>query len=746
MRKFRGLLAALGAAVGLLVVPSHAVLADDAGAAAAGGLEEVVVTAERRAEDPQKMAVSIVALSGSDLREKGVNNISDLQSLVPSLSYVDAGNVKFINIRGVGLNEGAPNQTDGVANYLDGAYIAREFTTDDSYFDLESVEVLRGPQGTYVGQNSTGGAIFVTTKKPNLGTTEGYAQQTFGTFGYRATEAALNVPLATTLAVRTSILAENRDSFTTNSGPYGPGSSVPVTSQPGNLNRFVGRFQLLYKPSDDLTFDLLYQNSTRRNDGVPYQPINAATLANPFAASYDFPGAYNNHYQRLTGTVDWQAVQAFKVHVVSSYQTMNQLTAWDSDATSPYVSPTVAQGGTIIPLHDWYSTHEVDLVSTSDSRLQWTAGATTLNYHQPFTDQIISYNTAAFPALTPGYNTGLFLNFHTLRKNYAAFGELSLDVTPQWQIKVGARYNHDTVGLDTGSYLTPFGGPTGPVRVPAGPNIPSYTAGTGRVVINWTPLKDQLIYLNVSRGYKPGGWTPDIGGPPTGNNVYNAEYVMNYELGWKATSFDGHLRSAADVFHMDYQGFQATIATDPRNPATSVTKNVAGTTIQGAEVQLDALAGGFRGGLGFTYLDATFGNLAIFEPANLFGPGSPAAPTQINLNGRTIDYAPKLSGNIALAYDFHLPNGAVLTPRIQWTYQGGQWTSFFDAPQQYLPAYALGSVRLSYVPNKSWRLEGFVTNITDRVYLTETTGNTPVQQVGQFGAPRQYGVLVNYTL
>ena len=195
---------------------------------------------------------------------------------------------------------------------------------------------------------------------------------------------------------------------------------------------------------------------------------------------------------------------------------------------------------------------------------------------------------------------------------------------------------------------------------------------------------------------------------------------------------------------MDYQGFQATIATDPRNPTTSVTKNVAGTTIQGAEIEADALLGDFHGSLGFTYLDAKYGNLAIFEPANLFGPRNPAAPTQINLNGRTIDYAPKLSGNVAIAYDFHL-GGALLTPRIQWTYQGGQWTSFFDAPQQYLPAYSLGSVRLTYEPNKAWRLEGFVTNLTDRVYLTQSTGNTPAQQVGQFGAPRQYGVLVNYT-
>jgi iron complex outermembrane receptor protein len=308
---------------------------------------------------------------------------------------------------------------------------------------------------------------------------------------------------------------------------------------------------------------------------------------------------------------------------------------------------------------------------------------------------------------------------------------------------VGGRYNHDNVGLAAGSYLSPVG-PNSAVRVPAGPNIQSFTAYTGRAVVNWKPAADELVYFSVSRGYKPGGWTPDIGGPVTPNNVYGAETVMNYELGWKAKLLDNHLRTSLDVFHMNYEGFQATIATDPRNPATSVTKNVSGTKISGLEGQLDAVQGGFDLSLGFSVLNAKFGNLLIFEPANVFGPGSPAAATQINLNGRTIDYAPKLSGSIGAAYDFALDSGATLTPRIQWTYQGGQYTSFFDAPQQYIPAYALGSARLAYA-TKKWQLEGYITNLANRLYLSNTGGATPAAQTGTFGAPRQYGATLQYT-
>jgi iron complex outermembrane receptor protein len=734
------------AAAGTLVAPG----ATAADAAEPAQLEEVVVTAERRAEDPQKMAVSIVALSAIDLQEKGVKNVADLQALVPSLTFTDSGNVKFINIRGVGINEGAPNQTDGVANYIDGAYVAREFTTDEAYFDLESVEVLRGPQGTYVGQNSTGGAIFINTKKPSLDGVNGYAKQTFGTFDERATEAAVNVPLSGTVAVRTAVLAESRNSFTTNYGPYGAGSLVPFDSQPGNLRRFAGRLGLLYKPNENVEFHLLYIDSTRRTDGIPSQHITAATYANPWQLNYDFRTSYNVDYQRTTGILDWQLTPGVKMHVVSSYQSTNQYTASDSDGGSPYVGGSTVQNAGIIPLHEWYHTNEVDLVSSNSGRFQWTAGIEELNYHQPFTDAIYTYNSPATTPPTPlNPNSGLFLNFHTFRKNYAGFGELSFELAPEWEVKLGGRYNHDNVGLEAGSYLTPplpppLGGPNGTVKVPAGPNIQSFTAYTGRAVVNWKPATHELVYFSASRGYKPGGWTPDIGGPVTPNNVYGAETVMNYELGWKATTLDNHLRTALDVFHMDYQGFQATVATDPRNPTTSVTKNVSGTKINGLEGQLDAVVGGFDLSLGFSVLDAKFGDLQIFEPANLFGPGSPAAATQINLNGRTIDYAPKLSGNIAAAYNFPLASGATLTPRIQWTYQGGQYTSFFDAPQQYLPAYALGSARLTYA-TKKWQMDGFVTNLIDRLYLSNTSGGTPATQNGTFGAPRQYGLSLQYS-
>jgi iron complex outermembrane recepter protein len=725
--------------IGALAMPGLAASADTAGSGGSDQLEEVTITAERRAEDPQKTGISIVAFSNTDLQEDGIKTIADLAGMVPSLSYVDAGNVKYINIRGIGLDQGAPNQTDGVASYLDGAYIAREFTSDDAYFDLQSLEVLRGPQGTYVGQNSTGGAIFMETRKPTFDGVEGYAQATIGTFNYRDMEGAISLPYSDQLAFRLSLLDETRDSFTTNLGPGGA-ANVPVeNNQPGDLSRKVARLQALYKPTSDIEFRVIYQDSVRHSDGLAYVPITAQTYKDPWVANFDYPGELDINYQRETGILDWQLTSGVKLHVVSAYQAMWQYIQTDNDGTSPYVSPNTPQSAGWINIHDWYNTNEADLISTGSGPFQWTAGISELDYHQPFTDQQMNYNP---PGLTPNPAGGLWIAFDCYRYNYAGFADISYDFSPQWQVKVGGRYSHEENGLYGNSYISPAG-PTG-FQIPAGPVTNDLNAGTGRLLINFQADANNLIYATASRGYKPGSWTPSIGAPAGPTNIYGSEFVWNYELGWKANMLDHRLQSAIDVFHMDYQGFQASIATNPADPATEVTKNVNGTKIQGVEAQIAFVSNGWNLSLSGTYLDATYGNLLVFAPAGFFG-ASQTAPEQINLNGETIAFAPKLSGNAALSYAIPLGSGSTLTPRVQWTYQGSQWATFFDAPESYLPAYAVGSVRVAYVPKKAWRIEGYVTNVTDRIYLANIGGGTPTSATGMFGPPRQYGVTAGYT-
>jgi len=690
-------------------------------------LEELVVTAERRTVDVQKMPVSVVALSEDTLKESGVLSMGDLQAIVPSFSYINHGNGSFLNIRGVGLNEAQPNQTLGVAVHLDGAYIAREFTLDDAFFDLERIEVLRGPQGTYVGQNATGGAIYAVTKAPNMNKSEGYAGITYGDYSNKVMEGALSVPVSDTWAFRIALQTETRDSFTKNLGKFGSATMPKETNQPGMVSRYLGRFQLLYKPSDKFDLRLIYQNSSRETDYLALHSNTAASWANPWTATYDTEQQGRDKYDRYTGIANWKATDDIQVKFVASYQKMDHKLLADDDSTSPYVSPGTAQAVRGIQMHDESTTAEVNVLSTSDSKFQWIAGATMLNYKQPFTYQSVNYTTI------PDYNTGLIINFTAKRQNYAGFGEVSYKFTPTLELKVGARENKDKTELAKGSYLQ-FGGPNSPAIMQVS-NHADFSEVSGRVLLNWQPTENNFFYLSIARGYKPGGWEPF-------GYVYKSEIVLNKEIGWKASFFNHNLLTTLDVFHMNYDGFQASFATDPNNPASSHTNNVNGTTIQGLDLQLQALIDYFEFGLNGSYLKTKFGSQSIVEPANIAGPGNPAVPTAMNLEGNELDWAPKLSGSVYAKYTFELGSGATLVPRIGWRYQGAQWTGLFHAPQSRLPSYSLGDFRLRYNPNDNWYIEGYVLNFTDKLYAINIGGNYP--GMVEFGAPRQVGITLQY--
>lgn len=196
---------------------------------------------------------------------------------------------------------------------------------------------------------------------------------------------------------------------------------------------------------------------------------------------------------------------------------------------------------------------------------------------------------------------------------------------------------------------------------------------------------------------------------------------------------------------MSFQNYQATVVTDPNNPGTSVTTKVQGTRINGFEAQAQGLIGPVTIDASLSLLDAKYGNLAIFETAGIIGPSNPAAPALINLNGRLVDYAPKVSANLDASCTVKVGEGT-LVPRLDRSYQASQWTSFFEAPWQYIPSRALLDFRAAYTSKPAWRVEGYVTNITNELYAVGVNGSS-VSYIGSYylGPPRLYGVPVRYS-
>jgi iron complex outermembrane receptor protein len=181
-------------------------------------LEEIVVTAERREQNLQDVPIAATVFTADDIVTKGIDTVHDVQQFVPNTTIMTYNRSTFINIRGVGLAVSAPAANPGVAYYIDGVFVAKEQLVSQTFFDLEAMEVLRGPQGTLTGQNSTGGAIYARSPAPDFESVTGYVDQTFGDYDWYRTTGAVNVPLGDRAAIRVAGAYEHRGSYTDNIG------------------------------------------------------------------------------------------------------------------------------------------------------------------------------------------------------------------------------------------------------------------------------------------------------------------------------------------------------------------------------------------------------------------------------------------------------------------------------------------------------------------------------------------------
>lgn len=741
--------AALLGGLSLVSFASIPVMANQAGVE---GLEEVIVTAERRATSVQDIPISAIALSGTNLDERGVNTFEQLQYQVPSLTFTDNGNTKYLNIRGVGVSESAPNQTAGVAVHLDGGYVAREFVYGDAFFDMESIEVLRGPQGTYSGQNASGGAIFINSKKPVLGETSGFVAVEYGNYDRKRMGAGVSFPLTDTLAARIAVDWEDRDSFYNNHGPDLATPTDRVEDQPGNVDRSFGRFQLLYSPSDDFEARLIHEFSDNKTDGVPYKDFpeggsNDLPSSGVRDLNRDLDGHRNVTYDRTTVQFDWGAHEAFRVLGNLSFLESHQHYLSDGDYGSPYTDPTAVQSGNDYTIDDEYWTGEVTLVSTGEGPLEWTVGASFLDYEQKNYLNFLRYNHPSYPGtgLDVTRHTRLFFFLDNLRSNEAVFGEVGYKLTPELQVKVGLRYNRDEVGFDDDSYLSAGPAPAGKLshyNATSGMGLPAtelldFNATTGRILVNWEPTDTDLYYATVSRGYKPGGTTPFA-------NEYEAEEVTNYELGWKGSLLDGNINASVSAYYMEYDKFQRTFAQDPENPATQLTRNVDGSTIKGIEAQLAGILGKVRWDVSFAYNKGEYGDLAIVLPVGVEDTVNPTVAGVSNLDGEPIDYLPETAFNFGLAYEGIELAGGMLIPSIRLSYQDEYYTTFYHYDYNLTPSKTLVDFFLAYEAKEDWRAEFYAKNVADKEYISRAQGGD--DGIGSYllGNPREIGVKLRY--
>lgn len=684
-------------------------------------LGDVVVTAERRNSNLQTTAVAATVLSGEDLAAKGVLSLDQLQFAAPSTTVQNFGQGNFFNVRGIGKSEATTAVGVGVITYRDGVAAFPAYFQTEPYYDIGSLELLRGPQGTFAGANATGGAVFITARNPDFSGINGYVFGQAGNYNDVKLQGAINLPLTDTLAARLAFNHETRDSFYTIAGPY--------RGHPGVVDSNSVRASLLWQPTDALK--VLWKTDYNNIDLGGYPADPALATNDPFHITANGPNEAHDEFVRSSLNVSYVFDSGMTLKSITGYQAGRSRFATDLDGTSALNNTFVDQ------LDEEVWSQEFNLISPDQQRLTWLLGL----YYQ--------YDMARFPAKafpTAEYRIGfpenvldIYLWGDTPKETAAVFGQVSYDITDRLQLQVGARYAH-SVSTNDDVYTTypQFG-----IVLFQDDKVKDDKV-TGKVTLNWKLDDANFVYGFVATGHKMGGLNaPNLYRPA---RTFGAEDLVDYELGWKSTMLDGRLRSQIGAYYTVYQDYQVNIG-DPQYPQISRIQNVQGdTTIMGLEASAQGRFGPLSFDVAGSVSNSEMGDFFGADPrlgrTGLCDPSTgPASANCVNIAGNTKSYAPEFTFNAGIEYAVPLGSNMTLTPRVDYAHIGESWTTIFNnaALGDRLGARDIvnASVRLNTGP---WTWAVYALNATDETYIAAINSG-----LRYAGPPRQYGINLTRT-
>jgi iron complex outermembrane recepter protein len=725
-----------------LALASPAVAQDSAEEEGAEGAE-IIVTAQRRAESVQDVPIAITALSGDALAEAGIQDTENLSTLTPGL-LVQRSVVGQIRIRGIGNENYTIAGDPGVAVHSDGVYVARAAAGLFDLFDVERVEVLRGPQGTLYGRNATGGVINVIPNKPD-DEFEGHMSASYGNYDAIRLDGAINVPLSETFALRFAALGNFRDGFTRNTNAsarargFGRLDSKDVfalRAQAGTTSDspFQARLAFEYMKDDSNLPAYKYLN---RPNALPTSDFGGG--ANAFTPRFlrtvnqgfelNIPGTGRSVGSDADVFKTLQTGLALHLSYDFGGATLSSISAFrdtkfnwlnDGDGADIFYVNYIQQDAT-----KQYS-QELQLSGGSDS-LEWLIGAF---YFKESGDSFIAL-PFPFGAGLPFYIT---IDGTAKTKALAAFGELRWKPTDALTVTLGGRYSDEDRAAKY-RYEINFG-----VPFVANPDDKkSFNAFTPRAVINYAITDDVNIYASATRGFKSGGFNLLAIQPS-----FEPEKLWSYEGGIK-TSFDGGRGFAnANVFYTDYKNVQVQQVVN----LSSVLTNAAAATIKGAEMEFGyRQATGWEAGGTLAYLDASYDAFCTGDPtlpAAAISPGCNAA-NPIDLTGNRFPRAPKWTLSSYIGYTADLGSSGTLGARLDARYQSLTYFTQFNRPLISQKGYSIYNGRVTWTSESNkYSVSLWGNNLTNKKYFSEVleSGAFNPQLVGQgyVAPPRTYGI------
>lgn len=697
---------------------------------AQGELGQIIVTAERRSQNLQDVPVSATVLTGEQLTQRGVVSLNDVQQVAPSIAINTFNRSTFINIRGVGIAQSAPTSNPGVAYYIDGQLIPHEQFIGHSFYDIGTIEVLRGPQGTLTGQNSTGGAIYVRSPAPEFDATTFGGDFTVGNFDrYRAVLTA-NIG-GDNMALRVAYVHDQRDSFSNNIAAF-------AQSQPGNMNLDAVRANLRLQTTDGRgTIDLRGEYFDMQSDNNAVKRRGDIVSTNPFEIQEDALSYLNQRGYRVSGEVNYELTSSVAARALVSFQDGYTHDQTDGDRTATAVGvpsnlPTSGANtrtfpGRVSNAETVFETFisEFNLLSIDDGPLQWVIGGFLMEEDVPVSLLRDNRNTRNFVISNSDIVT------EAVNTSRSVFGQANYFLNDQFEVLLGGRYSWDKqvytrLAVPGTGFTLPFISATSSEQL------------TGKVGLNYHFGDAGMLYVSASRGYKAGG----VNLTPNTPNFLPEQNTV-YEAGFKTEVLDRHLRLNGAVFMSEYEDIQLSSLVS----GLPVTQNALGGEAVGAELEATAQFGGFEANFGVGYLDAQFSNSACISDTNL--PGTDVGcPTNLRFvpNGAVLPFSPEWTINAGAQYTFALGNVDV-TPRVQWSHLSSQLATPFASVNTIVPGRDLFDARITFDLGENYKLEAFANNLFDETYIASQIQNSSSADGGIiYGAPRTIGLRVKVEL
>ncbi len=778
--------------------------ADQAVQTAPTQLETITVTARYQKENLQQTPIAITALNGDQLKARGFTSVIDVSKVAPNVTLQQAGasggKAAVAYIRGVGQSDFTLSFEPGVGFYLDDVYYGTIFGSIFDLGDIDHVEVLRGPQGTLFGKNNEGGAVRVFTVQPR-GTNSGYLEAGFGNYNHGYLKGAYDFNLVPDkLSLRLSGGYSSIEGYVTRYDfvckhpalagnlPKVATSSDCVTGHEGGDEIKTLRANFRWTPTPDL--EVLFSGDVTDDKGEPAPSktlaitpggalgdYNTNVLMNPASSFYtgvplDTRFITNSPYTTystfkdlstgfalnpqnsvfswgLGSTINWTTPIGLHVKNVLAYRAYRGEFAVDFSG-APLINAMYSNPDFV---HHQLS-EELNVSGTAfDNRLDWVVGGYYYNgYSRQGNGPVILTSAEIVPPAggNPFFcNGGCYgLNFYTNDPvrviNKSAFIHGNLHITDKLTLEAGVRYSDESKTYTFSRIIIPTNPPNvifSPAIDPDYPSLngfasnPSATSRTKRwdpkVALQYAFTPDFMVYAQYATGYKGGGINPH---PVFITQVapFQAENLTSYEVGAKTQWFDNRLRLNAALFDSEYKNLQITVV---GAAGADIVLNAGHVRIQGAEGELDAepIPGLLLNG-SFGYLD-----YKTLDLGNALGvPGAP------DLNSKPV-YVPTWKYNMGVQYRIDMPNGASLTPRLDWTYQ----TKVYNDPSNNVlamqPAYGLLDGRVTWEsPDGNWQAAFVIQNALSKVYyinkFDDLAGFNSV--TGQPGRPRSFMVTV----